>query len=408
MAETKKCGCKVTVDAMGNIFAVRPGQNNDLPPIGIGSHLDTQPTGGRYDGILGVMTGLEVLRTLHENNVTTYAPLAVIDWTNEEGARSAPAMLASGTWAGAFTTEYAHARTDAAGKTLGDELKRIGFLGGTPCSYQANPLTAHLELHIEQGPVLDAADQSLAVVQGIQAIRWYHVDLVGREGHTGTTPMHTRADALLGAAHMIVAANTSANAMAATTPSSNAMATVAVVQPTEPDKFPQSINTIAGRVRLALDLRTATDADGEALDAQCRARFAEIAAAHGLSLTMDCFWVSPAQHFDADVVACVRASARALMPREESSEESSGKSSVQQQQQGGGGAMELVSGAGHDSGYTNMRVPTGMIFTRCREGISHNSAEYTRPEDVALSAEAMLGAYLRYDDLVRRKMDGKV
>lgn len=390
---------------MGNIFAVRPGQNNDLPPVGIGSHLDTQPTGGRYDGILGVMTGLEVLRTLHENNVTTYAPLAIIDWTNEEGARFAPAMLASGTWAGAFTTEYAHARADAAGKTLGDELRRIGFLGDTPCSYQAMPLTAHLELHIEQGPVLDAADQSLAVVQGIQAIRWYHVDLVGREGHTGTTPMHTRADALLGAAHMIVAANTLANTMAAAEPSSKAMATVAVVQPTEPDKFPQSINTIAGRVRLALDLRTATDADGEALDVQCRARFAEIAAEHGLSIKMDCFWVSPAQHFDAEVVACVRASTRALMKQESMQQQ---QQQQQQLQGGGGSAVELVSGAGHDSGYTNMHVPTGMIFTRCRAGISHNPAEYTRPEDVALSAEAMLGAYLRYDDLVRRKMDGKL
>ncbi|CAK7229556.1 hypothetical protein SBRCBS47491_007284 [Sporothrix bragantina] len=376
VAATEKCGCKVTVDAMGNIFAVRPGLKNDLPPIAIGSHLDTQPTGGRYDGILGVTTGMEVLQTLHAAGVTTYAPLAIVNWTNEEGARFPPAMLASGTWAGAFTTEYAHARADKDGKTIRNELERIGFLGATPCSHTAMPLSAHFELHIEQGPVLDAANQSLAVVKGIQAIRWYNIDLVGREGHTGTTPMATRADALLGAARMTVAANTIALAMP---PAANAMATVAVVH-----AQPQSINTIAGKVRLCLDLRAATDADGETLDAQVRVAFAAIAAEQGLGYTIECFWTSPALHFDPVMVQCVRASTNSL-----------------------GCAMELVSGAGHDSGYTSMHVPTGMIFTRCREGISHNPNEWTSPEDVALSAEAMLGAYLRYDDYLRRKYEGK-
>ncbi|CAK7230216.1 hypothetical protein SEUCBS140593_007507 [Sporothrix eucalyptigena] len=374
--ETERCGCKVTVDAMGNIFAVRPGRNNDIPPIAIGSHLDTQPTGGRYDGILGVTTGMEVLQTLHANNITTYAPLAIIDWTNEEGARFPPAMLASGTWAGAFTTEYAHARTDPEGKTIKGELERIGFLGETPCSHEAMPLSAHFELHIEQGPVLDAANQSLAVVKGIQAIRWYNIDLVGREGHTGTTPMATRADALLGSALMTVAANTIALSMPA---SANAMATVAVVH-----AQPQSINTIAGKVRLCLDLRAATDSDGEELDRQVRQKFTAIAKEHGLGYEIECFWTSPALQFDPVMVDCVRASTRSL-----------------------GCPTELTSGAGHDSGYTSMHVPTGMIFTRCREGISHNPNEYTSPEDVALSAEAMLGAYLRYDEHLRKKIEGK-
>lgn len=354
MAETKRCGCTVTVDAMGNIFAVRPGRNNALAPIAIGSHLDTQPTGGRYDGILGVTAGLEVLQTLHAAGVTTYAPLAVVDWTNEEGARFPPAMLASGVWADAFSTEYGQSRPDlhgAGGTTLGGELRRIGFLGDVPCSSAATPLSAHFELHIEQGPVLDEAEEAVAVVLGVQSIRWYHVDITGREAHTGTTPMDRRSDALLGAAQMIVAVNefVTRGDLAAR----QARATVAVV-----NASPQSINTIAGKVRLSLDIRAPADADVEAVEALCRARFAEIAAQHGLRLAIDHFWSSPALHFDPVMVQCVRASARAS-----------------------GCHMELVSGAGHDSCYTSRRCPTAMIFARCRDGISHNPAEYTRPEE---------------------------
>ncbi|CAK7208901.1 hypothetical protein SCUCBS95973_000270 [Sporothrix curviconia] len=378
IAETTKCGCSITVDAMGNIFAVRPGINNDIPPIGIGSHLDTQPTGGRYDGILGVTTGMEVLQTLHANNITTYAPLAIIDWTNEEGARFPPAMLASGVWAGAFTTEYGHNRTDPDGVTLKQELERIGFLGETPCTYEANPLSAHFEVHIEQGPILDAAKEPVGVVKGIQSIRWYHIDIVGREAHTGTTPMDRRSDALLGAAQMIVATNS-----IVTTGELNARqarATIAVV-----NSLPQSINTIAGKVRLSLDVRAPDDADVAEVDRLCRLRFAEIAKKHGLKVDIDCFWKSPALHFDPVMVDCVRASAASM-----------------------GCTMELVSGAGHDSAYTSKHVPTAMIFARCQDGVSHNPAEYTEPEDVAASAEALLGAYLRYDDYLRKKTEGKL
>ncbi|EPE09328.1 n-carbamoyl-l-amino acid hydrolase [Ophiostoma piceae UAMH 11346] len=376
--ETKKCGCSITVDAMGNIFAVRPGINNDIPPIGIGSHLDTQPTGGRYDGILGVTTGVEVLKTIHANNITTYAPLAIIDWTNEEGARFPPAMLASGVWGGAFTTEYGQSRTDSDGITLGDELKRIGFLGETPCSYEANPLSAHFEVHIEQGPVLDAAEEAVGVVRGIQSIRWYNIDIVGREAHTGTTPMDRRSDALLGAAQMIVATN-----KIVTTGELNdrqARATIAVV-----NSMPQSINTIAGKVKLSLDVRAPADEDVETVDKMCREQFAAIAAENGLTVNIDCFWVSPALHFDPVMVQCVRETTAEM-----------------------GCNIELVSGAGHDSAYTSKKVPTAMIFVRCRDGVSHNPAEYTRPEDVAASSDALLGAYLRYDDYLRRKTEGKL
>lgn len=350
--ETQKYGCTVTVDAMGNIFAVRPGENSSLPPIAMGSHLDTQPTGGRYDGILGVTAGMEVLKTLYTAGVTTYAPLAVVNWTNEEGARFPPAMLALGVWAGAFTTEYGLNRTDPDGVTLKDELARIGFLGTTPCSHVAQPLLAHFEVHIEQGSMLDAAEQAIAVVRGVQSIRWYHIDLVGREAHTGTTPMDRRSDTLLGAAKMIVATNefVTTGALAVR----QARATVAVV-----NSLPQSINTIAGRVRLSLDVRAPQDADVEAVEQLCRARFAAIGAEFGLDVSFDCFWVSPALHFDPVMVQCVRASAAAM-----------------------GCHMELVSGAGNDSAYTSQQVPSAMVFARCRDGISHNRPSTRGPKSM--------------------------
>ncbi|KAH8676222.1 putative N-carbamoyl-L-amino acid hydrolase [Xylariales sp. PMI_506] len=370
--ETKKCGCTIKVDQMGNIFAIRPGQNNSLPPIGLGSHLDTQPTGGKYDGILGVISALEVLQTLHANNVTTYAPLAVVNWTNEEGARFPPAMLCSGVWGGEFTVDWAQARTDAEGNTLKQELERIGYLGETPCSYDANPLLAHFEVHIEQGPILDAAELPVGIVKGVQSIRWYNVDVVGREAHTGTTPMDRRSDALLGAAKMIVELNkfVTTGELAAR----GARGTIAVI-----NSGPQSINTIAGKVRMGLDIRAPADADVVKVEELCREAFQKISDEAGLTVTFDHFWTSPALHFDPTMVNCVRESARAL-----------------------GCDTELVSGAGHDSVYTSRKVPTAMIFVRCRDGVSHNPAEYTRPEDCAAGAQTLLGAYLRYDDYIRR------
>lgn len=336
---------------MGNIFAVRPGENNDLPPIGIGSHLDTQPTGGKYDGILGVLAGLEVLRTVHANNITTYAPLAIVDWTNEEGARFPPAMLASGVWGGAFTTEWAQARADHDGATIGQELKRIGFLGDVPCSYDASPLSAHFELHIEQGPILDASEEAVGVVKGVQSMRWYSLELVGREAHTGTTPMDRRSDALLGAAKMIVETNRVATE--GELAERQTRATIAVIE-----SGPQSINTIAGHVKLNLDIRSPSDDDVEAAEQQCRRRFEAICEEHGLTMKMECFWTSPAIHFNPAMVQCVRESAAEI-----------------------GCKQELVSGAGHDSVYTSRKVPTAMVFARCRDGVSHNPAEYSRPEE---------------------------
>ena len=341
---------------MGNIFAVRPGLNNKLPPIALGSHLDTQPTGGKYDGILGVTCAIEVLRTVHAAKITTYAPLCVVNWTNEEGARFPPAMLCSGVWGGAFTEEYGQSRPDLLNPsvTLGDELKRIGYLGETPSSYEANPLLAHFEVHIEQGPILEGVDLRVAPVLGVQSIRWYNVNVTGREAHTGTTPMDRRSDTLLGAAEMIVATNKAVTTDDAELAARGARATIAVVE-----SKPQAINTIAGQVKLGLDVRSPDDADVELVDKRLRSAFDEIAKRHGLKYELDNFWVSPALKFDPTMVDCVRQSVKAM----------------------GSEGMEIVSGAGHDSVYTARKVPTAMIFVRCKDGVSHNPAEYSSPEE---------------------------
>lgn len=318
IAETAKYGCTHKVDAMGNIFALRPGQNNTLPPIGLGSHLDTQPTGGRYDGILGVACAVECLKVVHENNVTTYAPLAIVNWTNEEGARFPPAMLGSGVWGGEFTTEFGYKATSLDGTTMKQELDRIGYVGDVPCSYEANPLLAHFEVHIEQGPILDEAQKAVGIVKGAQSIRWYHVKVTGRAAHTGSTPMDRRSDALLAAAKMIVEVNRIVTTGELFT--RGARGTIAVI-----NALPQSVNTISGDVKMSLDIRSPHDEDVEKIESLCREAFERICSEHGTKVDLDCFWKSPATVFDPEMVNCVRESAREFDC-----------------------SHEIVSGAGHD------------------------------------------------------------
>jgi hydantoinase/carbamoylase family amidase len=321
-AEVTKYGCTTTVDAMGNIFAVRPGTSKKaLPPIAIGSHLDTQPTGGKYDGILGVVCGLEVLKVLHENKVETYAPFAVINWTNEEGARFPQAMVSSGVWAGEFTLDFAHALKDDNGISIRDELEKIGYLGTTPCNWETNPLLAHFEVHIEQGPLLDKAEKPSALVKGVESIQWHFITLTGTESHTGSTPMDDRKDALLGASRAVVAINHAVTCKDLESGKLGARATVAWIQ-----SSPQSLNTIAGKVKLGLDLRAETDDDMEVVLAQCQKDVKEVAEELGLELKMEHSWTSKAMDFNATMVECVRASAK----EEE------------------GCDMELVSHIGHD------------------------------------------------------------
>jgi hydantoinase/carbamoylase family amidase len=262
---------------------------------------------------------MEVMKVLHENNITTYAPLAIVNWTNEEGARFPPCMLGSGVWAEQFTTEYGHTRTDLAGISLGDELKRIGYVGSEAASYKTNPILAHFEVHIEQGPILDQAELPAAVVRGVQSMRWYNLRVVGREAHTGSTPMDRRSDALLGCAKMIVEANRIATT--GELAKRGARATIAVI-----NSSPQSINTVAGDVQMNLDVRSPFDEDVVEIERQCRENFEKISKEHGLTLAFDTIWTSPAVNFNETMKQCVRSSALEL-----------------------GCNMELTSGAGHDS-----------------------------------------------------------
>lgn len=372
--QTKALGCKVTVDEMGNIFAVREGENNSLPPIGIGSHLDTQPRGGRYDGIAGVQAGLEILRTLSENNVKTYAPIAVVDWTNEEGARFPKAMVSSGVWSGAIPLADGHGlkaidEASAPGTTLGSELERIGFKGETAASYEANPLSAHFEMHIEQGPVLEARQTQVGIVTGVQGMRWYDAKVTGFEAHTGSTPMDHRADALVAASIMVQTIEETAN-------QHGGLGTVGVI-----NSSPQSTNTIPGHVTFSIDCRHTAEEKLETYVNELFPKLQEIAKKRGVEFSYKEKWRSAQLKFHEDCVNSLQDSANAE----------------------GLSNLEIQSGAGHDSCYTSRKVPTGMLFVPCYKGISHNPAEYSSADALADGLHTMLGAVLRYDELLRSR-----
>src|SRR6476660_7627040 len=250
--------CTVTVDEVGNMFARRPGKNDKLAPIAMGSHLDTQPTGGKFDGVLGVLGALEAMRTLHETGYETNAPIEIVNWTNEEGSRFAPAMLASGVFAGVFTAEHAYSRTDREGKTFGDELQRIGYKG--PEKAGARTFGAMFELHIEQGPILEDEHRMVGIVQGVQGMRWYEVTVTGQEAHTGATPMHLRKNALLGAARMIEAIDAIGQRH------QPGVATVGLIE-----NKPNSRNVVPGEVFFTIDLRHPDEAILDAMEKEFRA-----------------------------------------------------------------------------------------------------------------------------------------
>ena len=346
---TAAYGASSKVDAMGNIFAVRPGRNNTLPPIGIGSHLDTQPAGGRYDGILGVQAGVEVLKVLHENNYQTYAPIAVIDWTNEEGARFNTGMLASGVWSGNVSLEHAYGHVDAEGKNFKEELEAIGFLGPVEASWKANPLSAHFEYHIEQGPVLEDEKKRVGVVNGVQGMGWLIVTVNGRCQHCGTTPMDRRADALLAASRMISRVNEIAL-------EKGGMTTVGVI-----NSEPQSPGTIPGKVVFSVDFCHLDNAEMDSMVEHTRKEFADIAARHSSTVDIEQIWRSAGVRFDEDCIDCVRQAAIDAA--------------------GEDGYKELPAGAGHDSVNTSYICPTSMVFIPSQNGISHHPSEYSTPED---------------------------
>lgn len=356
-------GCSVAVDECGNMFARRPGRRADVPPIGIGSHLDTQPTGGKFDGVLGVLAGLEVLRTLHDLGYETHAPLELINFTNEEGSRFAPAMLASGVFAGAFTKDFAYSRADRDGKTFGEELERIGFKGTEPVG--ARKLSGFFELHIEQGPVLEDEARMIGVVKGVQAVRWYEVTVTGQDAHTGATPMRLRRNALVGAARMVERINAIGERFAP-----DAVATVGLME-----VKPNSRNVVPGEVFFTVDLRHPDDAVVDEMEAAFRAALPEAMAPLNLTFEEKMVWSNPAVRFHPDLIACVRAGA----------------------EKSGYAYREMVSGAGHDAAYMARVVPTTMIFVPCAGGLSHNEAESTSFDECAAGAQVLLEAVLAYD-----------
>ncbi|HUN39253.1 MAG TPA: Zn-dependent hydrolase [Acetobacteraceae bacterium] len=362
-AKCQAAGCTVTIDDMGNIFARRPGRDLSLPPIAIGSHLDTQPTGGKYDGIIGVLSGLEVLRTLNDQGYETNAPIEVIDWTNEEGSRFAPAMLSSGVFAGVFDNAFAYAREDRNGQKFGDELVRIGYKGGVPCG--SHKLGAHFEIHIEQGPILEDEAKTIGVVTGVQGMRWYEVTVTGTEGHAGATPMRLRRNALLAASRMVAAIDRIGWDHAP-----DAVATVGLLE-----SRPNSRNVVPGSVFFTIDLRHPSDATVAAMEAETRAELERIAADSNVETVIDRVWDSPAVRFDPDCIDAVRRAADAA----------------------GYGHRDIVSGAGHDSAYIARVAPTTMVFVPCEKGLSHNEAEHAEKSDVIAGANVLLRAVLETD-----------
>jgi N-carbamoyl-L-amino-acid hydrolase len=353
-------GCRVTVDDMGNIFARRPGRRDDLPPVVAGSHLDTQPHGGKFDGVYGVLAGLEVIRTLGDYEVSTEAPVEVAVWTNEEGARFAPAMVASGVFAGLFERDYALGRQDAEGKTLGDELRRIGYLGDEPCG--GRRLGAFFEAHIEQGPILERNERTIGVVGGGQGQRWYDVTVRGQDSHAGSTPMPGRRDALVATAAMTTAVRRVAEAHPP-----HAVGTVGQIE-----VIPNSRNTIPGEARFTVDLRHPDDEALATMGEELRRACAEAARAESLALTIDEIWHNPPVQFDVGCVDAVRQAANRL----------------------GYAQQDIVSGAGHDACQICRVAPTAMVFVPCAGGLSHNEAESAEPHDLEAGCNVLLHAML--------------
>ncbi len=356
-------GLTVTVDEVGSMFARRPGKNPALQPIAMGSHLDTQPTGGKFDGVLGVLAALEALRTLVEAGYETNAPIEIVNWTNEEGARFAPPMLASGVFAGVFTRDYAYTRTDRDGKTFGEELARIGYRGAEKAG--AHKLSALFELHIEQGPILEAESRTIGIVQGVQGMRWYEVTVTGQEAHTGATPMRLRKDALVGAARMIERVDAIAREHAP-----DAVGAVGLLE-----NRPNSRNVIPGEVFFSVDFRHPNDNVLDAMEYKFRAALAKLLPPLGLSYSEARIWNSPPVKFSPELIDCVRVGAR----------------------KAGYSSRDIVSGAGHDAAYVARVAPTTMIFAPCAGGISHNEAESTSFDDCAAGAQVLLNAVLEYD-----------
>lgn len=357
----KELDLAITVDAMGNIFGKRPGQNNDLPPVMSGSHIDSQPKGGRFDGILGVMGPLEVLRTLHANNIETKRPIVIVNWTNEEGSRFAPAMVASGVWAGALDLKWAYNRTDIRNKKLGEELERIGYKGNTACN--KFPVHCYYEYHIEQGPILEREGKTIGAPKGILCLHWYDIYLEGEANQVGPTPMEGRHDALCAAAEMILKVNLLPNKMGG-----NMVATVGEIQ-----NYPNSRNIIPDKVHFTVDIRSWDDDLALRAWEDVKQDFQAIADRRGCPLGMEETWRVEHSPFDEKLVQRVLNTAERL----------------------GYSNLHMVSGAGHDASYINQVAPTAMIFVPSIGGRSHVEVENTTWQDCEAGGNVLLHCILK-------------
>ncbi|MBC7860059.1 MAG: Zn-dependent hydrolase [Burkholderiaceae bacterium] len=356
----RDAGLAVTVDQIGNVFMRRDGVDNSLPPVVTGSHIDTQPTGGKFDGNYGVLAGLEVIRTLNEHNVRTQAPIEVAFWTNEEGSRFVPVMMGSGVFCGAFSLESAYAARDTEGKTVGEELARIGYLGDQVPG--RHPIGAYFEAHIEQGPVLEDAGKVIGVVPAVMGLSWYDCVVSGMEAHAGPTPMGLRKDALQVATGIMQEVVKIANRYPP-----YGRGTVGMVQ-----VFPNSRNVIPGEVKFSIDLRNVSDALLDTMHEEMLAFVEQTRVGSGLAISVERVSYYPPCPFHPDCVDAVRGATARL----------------------GYSTMDVVSGAGHDAIYAARLAPAGMIFVPCKDGISHNEIEDAKPEHLEAGCNVLLHAML--------------
>jgi beta-ureidopropionase / N-carbamoyl-L-amino-acid hydrolase len=353
-------GMSMGVDTMGNMFATRAGEDASALPVYMGSHLDTQPTGGKYDGVLGVLGALEVVRTMNDLGIKTKHPIVVTNWTNEEGARFAPAMMASGVFAGIHTQDYAYGRKDLDGKLFGDELARIGWIGTEEVG--ARKMHAMLELHIEQGPILEAEDKTIGVVTHGQGLWWLEITLTGKDAHTGSTPMNMRVNAGLGMSRITERVHQIAMAH-----QPNAVGAVGQIK-----VFPNSRNVIPGKVVFTVDIRSPEQAKLDLMKGEVIRAAHAVAAELGLGCAIEDVGHFDPVTFDAGLVTTVRNAAERL----------------------GYSHMNIVSGAGHDACWVNRIAPTVMIMCPCVDGLSHNEAEEISKEWAAAGTDVLLHAAL--------------
>ena len=359
-ANCEAAGLTVRVDAIGNMFARRPGRDSNRLPVLFGSHLDSQPTGGKFDGALGVIAGLEVMRSLNDLGIVTEAPVELINWTDEEGSRFGHSLMGSGVWAGIYTQDHAYGLKDLDGVTVGDALRDIGYAGPEPA--KPFPADAYFELHIEQGPILEAEGKQIGIVTGAQAQVWYDAVVTGQDSHAGTTPPSARRDALVAAARVIDLVDRKMRARG-----NDGRGTVGRLQ-----VFPNSTNVIPGEVRFSIEFRHPDPQQIEIIAGEFPSEAISLVELNGCALQLQELFQIPAQPFDPACVDLVRQATQRL----------------------GYSAREIVSGAGHDAVYVARHVPTAMIFTPCKDGLSHNEAESIEPDEAAAGCQVLFEAIL--------------